>query len=73
MTAGPPENGGESLRAFWLSPQGLVALTVTGFALAIRLYLLTRLRYLTGITEYDDGVYLGGAISLMSGSGRLPA
>ena len=68
MAAGPPENRGESLRAFWLSPQGLVALMVTGFALAIRLYLLTRIRYLTGITEYDDGVYLGGAISLISGT-----
>jgi hypothetical protein len=67
MTADPPEDRGESLRAFWLSPQGLVTLAVTGFALAIRLYLLTRLRYLTGVTEYDDGVYLGGAISLISG------
>jgi len=27
-----------------------------------------RLRYLTGITEYDDGVYLGGAVSLISGT-----
>jgi hypothetical protein len=42
-------------------------LGMTGLALAIRLYLLTRLRYLTGITEYDDGVYLGGAVSLISG------
>ena len=42
-------------------------LAMTGLALAIRLYLLTRLRYLTGITEYDDGVYLGGAVSLISG------
>jgi len=44
-----------------------VILATTGLALAIRLYLLTRLRYLTGITEYDDGVYLGGAVSLISG------
>jgi hypothetical protein len=43
-------------------------LAATGVALAIRLYLLTRLRYLTGITEYDDGVYLGGAVSLVSGT-----
>ena len=42
-------------------------LAATGLALAVRLYLLTRLRYLTGITEYDDGVYLGGAVSLLSG------
>jgi alpha-1,2-mannosyltransferase len=45
-----------------------VMLAATGVALAIRLYLLTRLRYLTGITEYDDGVYLGGAVSLISGT-----
>ena len=43
-------------------------LAATAAALAIRLYLLTRLRYLTGITEYDDGVYLGGAVSLISGT-----
>jgi len=46
----------------------LIVLAVTGLALAIRLYLLSRLRYLTGITEYDDGVYLGGAVSLLSGA-----
>ena len=68
VTARPQGDRGESLRAFWLSPQGLVTLAVTGFAVAIRLYLLTRLRYLTGITEYDDGVYLGGAIRLLQGS-----
>ncbi|MGH3246204.1 MAG: hypothetical protein ACRDOI_08340, partial [Trebonia sp.] len=55
-------------RAYWLSPPGLVTLTVTVLALAIRLYLLSRLRYLTGLTEYDDGVYLGGAVSLISGA-----
>jgi hypothetical protein len=43
-------------------------LAATVVALAIRLYLLTRLRYLTGLTEYDDGVYLGGAVSLISGA-----
>ena len=59
---------GEALRAYWLAPQGLIMLAATGLALAIRLYLLSRLRYLTGITEYDDGVYLGGAVSLLSGA-----
>ena len=43
-------------------------LAATGLALAIRLYLLSRTRYLAGITEYDDGVYLGGAIDLLSGA-----
>ncbi len=57
----------QALRYCRLSPAGIVVLAATGLALAIRLYLLTRLRYLTGITEYDDGVYLGGAIDLISG------
>jgi hypothetical protein len=54
-------------RRYWLSPPGLVMLAATVIAVAIRLYLLTRLRYLSGITEYDDGVYLGGAVALVSG------
>ena len=39
-----------------------------GVALGLRLYLLSRPGYLTGITEYDDGVYLGGALRLLSGA-----
>lgn len=66
--AGLPEARGRGARAYWLSPPGLVMLAATGVALAIRIYLLTRVRYLTGITEYDDGVYLGGAVSLVSGT-----
>ena len=66
--AGPPEARRRGARAYWLSPPGLMMLAATVVALAIRLYLLTRLRYLTGITEYDDGVYLGGAVSLISGT-----
>lgn len=42
-------------------------LAAAGLALAVRLYLLSRPGYLTGITEYDDGVYLGGAASLVAG------
>ena len=68
-TAAPPaEDRGQDARAYWLSAPGLVTLAATGVALAVRLYLLTRARYLTGITEYDDGVYLGGAVSLISGT-----
>ena len=69
-TAGPSrptEDRGNGLHAYWLSPPGLIMLAATGLAVAVRLYVLTRLRYLTGITEYDDGVYLGGAVSLLSG------
>jgi hypothetical protein len=42
-----------------------VAATVA--ALALRLFTFTRPGYLTGITEYDDGVYLGAAIQLTKG------
>jgi alpha-1,2-mannosyltransferase len=54
-------------RAYWLSPAGLVILAATGLALALRLFMLSRPLFLTGVTEYDDGVYLGGAIRLISG------
>jgi alpha-1,2-mannosyltransferase len=56
------------LRAYWLSPAGLVILAATGLSLALRLFILSRPLFLTGVTEYDDGVYLGGAIRLISGS-----
>jgi alpha-1,2-mannosyltransferase len=39
----------------------------TLLALAIRLFTLTRPGYLTGITEYDDGVYLGATIRMIEG------
>src|SRR6202044_2671209 len=55
------------LRAYWLSPVGLVIAAATGLALALRLFMLSRPLFLTGVTEYDDGVYLGGAIHLISG------
>jgi hypothetical protein len=67
-TTGPSADRLEALRAYWLSPPGVVMLAATGLALAVRLYLLSRAGYLTGITEYDDGVYLGGALSLISGT-----
>jgi alpha-1,2-mannosyltransferase len=43
-------------------------LAATVLALVIRLYTLSRPGYLTGVTEYDDGVYLGGAIRLLQGA-----
>jgi hypothetical protein len=57
----------DALRAYWLSPAGLVILAATALALALRLFMLSRPLFLTGVTEYDDGVYLGGAIRLVSG------
>src|SRR5260370_22501773 len=56
------------LRAYWLAPQGVAMLAATLLALVIRLYTLTRPGYLTGVTEYDDGVYLGASVRLLQGA-----
>lgn len=56
------------LRAYWLTPAGVAMGLATLFALVIRLYTLARPGYLTGVTEYDDGVYLGGATRLIEGA-----
>ena len=65
----PPAVPGERIpRHSRLAAQDVILLTMTALAVAIRLYLLSRNGYLSGITEYDDGVYLGGAISLISGT-----
>ncbi len=58
------------LRAYWSSDPGKVILLATVLALAIRLFTLSRPGSLTGITEYDDGVYLGGSIRMTEG--QLP-
>jgi hypothetical protein len=42
-------------------------LIATVLAVAIRLFTLTRPGFLTGITEYDDGVYIGGSIRMTEG------
>ncbi len=52
----------------WLSPPGVTILVSTALALGIRLFTLTRPGFLTGTTEYDDGIYLGAAIRLTQGS-----
>jgi alpha-1,2-mannosyltransferase len=44
----------------------MLAFTVLAFL--IRIYTLTRSGYMTGVTEYDDGVYLGGAVRLLQGA-----
>ena len=58
------------MRAYWLSDPGKVMLIATVLALAIRLFTLTRPGFLTGVTEYDDGVYIGGSIRITEG--QLP-
>src|SRR5215469_12076078 len=59
--------GAERLRGYWLTAPGKVMLIATALAVVIRLFTLTRPGYLTGVTEYDDGVYLGGSIRLLQG------
>lgn len=50
-----------------MTPTGIILLAATALALALRLFTLSRSGYLTGVTEYDDGVYLGGSIRLLQG------
>lgn len=49
---------------------GAAIIGLTVLALALRVFMITRSGYLTGVTEYDDGAYVGGAIRLLQG--RLP-
>jgi hypothetical protein len=60
--------GSARLRAYWLTAPGKVMLLATALAVGIRLFTLTRTGYLTGITEYDDGVYLGAALRMTEGA-----
>lgn len=53
---------------YWRSAAGLTILAATVLGFAIRMFMLTRHGFLTGVTEYDDGVYLGGSIRLLEGS-----
>jgi hypothetical protein len=53
--------------AYWGTPTARIIVVTTVLAVAIRLFTLTRPGYLTGITEYDDGVYLGATIRLTEG------
>jgi hypothetical protein len=49
---------------------GRVIVVLTLIGLALRLFYLSRPGYLSGVTEYDDGSYLGSAIRLVHG--QLP-
>lgn len=76
MSADPPAAGSRArvpvLRAIRAlsTPTGTAIGGLTLLALALRVFMITRSGYLTGVTEYDDGVYLGGAVRLLSG--QLP-
>jgi len=57
----------DRLAAYWGPPAGRAIALATLLALAIRIFTLTRPGYLTGVTEYDDGVYFGATIRLTEG------
>jgi hypothetical protein len=74
LAPGATRGEGAPPRAWWrrfqaqvTTPTGIILLAVTALALVIRVFTLTRSGYLTGVTEYDDGVYLGGSIRLLQG------
>jgi len=68
-TGVPADAAGPRRRLGALSPTGLVILTATVLALALRLFLVTRPGFLTsGTVEYDDGVYMGAALRLLHGA-----
>ncbi len=46
----------------------LIILAATAAGLLLRLFQLTRPSYLLGVTQYDDGVYLGDAVRLVHGA-----
>jgi hypothetical protein len=64
----PAPRAGSRIRAFfWGTAAGKALTLCTLLALIIRLFVLTRPGFLTGVNEYDDGVYLGAAIKLLQG------
>lgn len=46
----------------------LILIGATALGLVLRLYQLTRPGFLSGVTEYDDGVYFGSALRLVAGT-----
>jgi alpha-1,2-mannosyltransferase len=56
------------LSGYWLTPPGVTVMLATALAVGLRLFILTRRGLLTGVTEYDDGVYLAAAIRLTEGA-----
>jgi hypothetical protein len=53
----------------WVTPAALIA-AMSLLGLGLRAYLLLRPGFLLGVTEYDDGSYLGSAVRLLNG--QLP-
>jgi alpha-1,2-mannosyltransferase len=65
-----PPPGRPSRSRAWPGPVTLAVAAAAALALGLRAYQLTRPGYLFGLTEYDDGPYLGSALSLLGG--QLP-
>jgi alpha-1,2-mannosyltransferase len=54
-------------RPAWPLRPGVVITVAALLGLGLRIFQLTRPGYLTGFTQYDDGVYIGNALRLVSG------
>ena len=54
--------------ASWPLRPGVVIAAAAILALALRLFQLSRPGYLSGFTQYDDGVYFGNALRLVHGA-----
>src|SRR5260370_6648309 len=51
----------------WPRRPGVIITVAALLGLGLRVFQLTRPGYLTGFTQYDDGVYIGNALRLVSG------
>ncbi len=51
----------------WPLRSGVIIAVAAALGLGLRVFQLTRPGYLTGFTQYDDGVYIGNALRLVDG------
>jgi len=56
-----------SAAAAWPLRPGVIIAVAALLGLGLRVFQLTRPGYLTGFTQYDDGVYIGNALRLVDG------
>ena len=59
---------GRGVTPVWPLRQAAVIAAAAILALALRLFQLSRPGYLSGFTQYDDGVYFGNALRLVHGA-----
>jgi hypothetical protein len=60
--------GGRRVAADWPRRPAVVIAASAVLALALRLFQLSRPGYLSGYTQYDDGIYFGNALRLVHGA-----